>query len=46
MSASAPLDIQTLDDGECVAVHGDVTLHTGPKMQAHVLLPVIPAKKK
>ena len=24
---------------------GDVTLHAGPKMPAHVLLPVIPAKK-
>ncbi len=24
---------------------GDVTLHTGPKMPAHILLPVIPAKK-
>ena len=24
---------------------GDVTLHTGPKEQAHVLLPIIPAKK-
>ena len=24
---------------------GDVTLHTGPKEQAHVMLPIIPAKK-
>jgi EAL domain-containing protein (putative c-di-GMP-specific phosphodiesterase class I) len=28
LSASVPLEIQTLDDGACVAVHGDVTLHT------------------